>query len=452
LRLYRLDTLGTFRSDQATELSGARQILAGKLTLIGIKTSNSEVRNGAVMYYLLAPVLRMFNFDPVAGGVLQTGLQLATIILVFGLYWYSGQSRKGLAAGFLLAFSPLLVRYSRQTLLAYYPLFFDTLALCLMTLILTKNRKWFAVALGIVLGIGFQIHYSVMVMAGVAAILPGLFRRKIPVWFYYPLLAAGFVAGFSPMIAFELRHEFFNTKMLLALFSGGTGGSGNPFSVLVPFWSEAVGRFLAGNNTYLGFACLAGLIAAIIRFRKLTILERLAWWILVVTILFTAVFARGASSQFVTISHYALSAFVPIIILLVSRPWPKTLAVFAAGVFLVINLPAMGLLENHGASMHENWTLAKVRLAAQIISANNTGEKYNVAMLVDSENQALPLRYFLDFSPNGPLPVWDYGGADHLFVVAEPGLPEDRMNIWEVSSFGPRQILESWDLDRKSVV
>jgi len=51
LRLYRINQLGTFLADQAIELEGTYQILQGKFTLIGIKTSVSEIRNGAVMYY-----------------------------------------------------------------------------------------------------------------------------------------------------------------------------------------------------------------------------------------------------------------------------------------------------------------------------------------------------------------------------------------------------------------
>ena len=68
LRFYRIRHLSTFLTDQAIELAGSRQILKGKLTLIGIKTSISEVRNGAVMYYLLAPFLYFFKYDPIAGG------------------------------------------------------------------------------------------------------------------------------------------------------------------------------------------------------------------------------------------------------------------------------------------------------------------------------------------------------------------------------------------------
>src|SRR3990172_520341 len=83
IRWWRIDDFATFRGDQAIELGSSWDILQGRFTLIGIKTSVSEVRNGAVMYYLLAPFLYLTRGHPVAGGILQTFLQLISIVIVY---------------------------------------------------------------------------------------------------------------------------------------------------------------------------------------------------------------------------------------------------------------------------------------------------------------------------------------------------------------------------------
>lgn len=102
LRFYRMRELSTFLADQAIELSGAVQILQGKFTLIGIKTSVSEIRNGAVMYYFLAPFLYLFRLDPIAGGVLQSFLSLSTVTMVYYLGKKFNDEKGGIMAAFYL--------------------------------------------------------------------------------------------------------------------------------------------------------------------------------------------------------------------------------------------------------------------------------------------------------------------------------------------------------------
>lgn len=185
IRLYRVETLGTFRADQAIELTSSKNILFGDLTLIGIKTSISEVRNGAVMYYFLAPLLFILNYDPLAGAVLQTGLQILAACVAFYIGKKFLGTRSGLLIAFIISFSALLVSYSRQSLLAYYPLFFDSLIFLISALLTVKFKSKLTLVLGFLLGFSLQIHYSVLALLLPCLFLPIIFfsKRKFEILF-----------------------------------------------------------------------------------------------------------------------------------------------------------------------------------------------------------------------------------------------------------------------------
>ena len=67
-------------------------------------------------------------------------------------------------------------------------------------------------------------------------------------------------------------------------------------------------------------------------------------------------------------------------------------------------------------------------------------------MVVDAQNQGLPLRYFLENMQKEPLPFTDYGNADLLYVLAEPEIDLKKIKIWEIESFGNFKIDKSWPI------
>lgn len=68
-------------------------------------------------------------------------------------------------------------------------------------------------------------------------------------------------------------------------------------------------------------------------------------------------------------------------------------------------------------------------------------------MLIDGENQGLPLRYFLDLTDNPPLAVESYDKAQILYVVTEPNLNINNVQMYEISAFGAFEIEKSWPIE-----
>lgn len=442
LRLYRIEQLGTFLTDQAIELSSSREILQGKFTLIGIKTSNSELHNGAVMYYLLTPFLSVFNFDPVAGGILQTLLSLGAVALVFTL---------SPIAAILVAISPLLVIYSRQTLLAFYPLFFDVLGLVLIYKITIKQSRLLSLALGILLGFSLQIHYSVISVLIFSLIFPLFFLKKNFWKSFYFIFTLGFILGFLPMIFFELRHEFFNLQMLFKYLQTPQNTTVSPS--IFNFWQETIAALFLGNNGNLATGFLFIFPALTFYFwKKLNTLEKLCLGQILAVIIFTVIFRRDLRPPIILIAHYGLAAFVPIFILTTGylrRLLPRPLLIILLLLLFCLNFPNYGLTNNHGYTMSDGWTLGGVKKTAEIIQKDIQGKNYNVIMFVDAQNQAFPLRYFLDYTDNPPLKIDNYSGANFLYVLVRPGLDLKTTHIWELDSFGSYKIGQIWEIQNE---
>lgn len=449
LRVYHIRTLSTFRGDQAIELAGSAAILKGRLMLTGIKTSNSGMRNGALMYYVVAPFLLLFRYDPVAGGVAQTMLSLLTIPVVYAVGMRFGSGRIGMFAAFLTAASALLVRFSRQNMLAFSPLVFAALSLYLMVSLSTHFKRKTVLFLGTVIGVMLQIHYSSIAVAIAAVLLPWVLVPRKNIAAYFSVLAAGFLLGFTPMLLFEARHAFFNSRMFWELIRHGAAGQTQEgFSQLL-FWRDAVALMVSGGNGLIAVIGMAALSVAGLLYRKtLTVLEKVCLIQLVSSVLFAVLFVRSA------VPHYAVSAIPALFVLLSSffdRAVPKkkyAIYAVALAVFFFQQIPSYGFGENHGWTMEEGWTLDGVKKAAAFIRDDvkdaSWRQNYNVVMIVDGETKGFPLRYFLDLWDIPPLVPERYDTADVVYVVSTPEKNSGNTQLAELDAFGEHRIGKTW--------
>ena len=421
LRFYRINTLATFRSDQAIELNGAYEISRGKFSLIGIKTSNSEIRNGAVMYYLTVPFLLLFENHPLAGSVLQTMLSLATAAVLYLLLGKENK-RTALTAAFLVAASALLVRFSRQTMLAFYPLFFSGFALWLFSKLNEKFDKKSVFALGLILGFMLQIHYSTFTVVLSALLFPFLF--------------------------FELRHEFFNTKMLWAFVSSSSSAPMASFNHFV-YWQKVVAGFFFGENfVFAGIFIICLLLWLTRRRSALKQIEKISLLAIASNVLFGLVFVKTYTPHYAVAAVPALVAMTAIFITGVAG----RLAPLLLAIFFLINFPGYGFSDNHGWTMADGWNQSGIEKAADTIYEDALNGQFNVAMLVDAENQGWPLRYFLKIRGKEPQAADKYDRAETLYLVSEPGIDLDNIKMWELTSFGAYTIGNQWEIQNGYVL
>ena len=115
LRFARLSTLMAFIGDQGWFYLSARDLLlTWNIPLVGITSSHTWLHQGALWTYMLAPILWLFNFNPVGGAYLAVVLGIISIIAIYIVGKdLSKNEETGLIAAFLFATSPLVIIHSR---------------------------------------------------------------------------------------------------------------------------------------------------------------------------------------------------------------------------------------------------------------------------------------------------------------------------------------------------
>src|SRR5258708_674677 len=112
LRLYRIQDYMTFLGDEGRDVLVAYNILHGHFTLLGPTASVGGFYFGPIYYYMMAPFLFLFNYNPVGPAVMVGLLGIATVWLVFILGREFFTTSVGFIATFLYAIGPGIISYS----------------------------------------------------------------------------------------------------------------------------------------------------------------------------------------------------------------------------------------------------------------------------------------------------------------------------------------------------
>src|SRR5947207_3406526 len=209
----------------------------------------------------MAPFLWLFNYNPVGPAVMVGLFGVATVWLVYKTGKEFFNASVGLVAAFLYSISPVVIAYSRSSWNPNLMPFFTLLAL--YVLYKAVNRKGAGgkefIVCGILLGILMQLHYLatfVVFIAGVYVLVTGVLRYKMydagikNILRSYVLhlisLFLGFLIGFSPFLAFEVRHGFPNIISIFKFIfqSQEVSGSGDFFLTIQNVFFRLFGRLV----------------------------------------------------------------------------------------------------------------------------------------------------------------------------------------------------------------
>ena len=92
-----------------------RNILQGDPAFIGPQTSIGNMYLGPLYYYMMAPFLLLWNFNPVGPAIMVALLGTLTIAFTWwvGRTWFSPLA--GLIAAFFFSISPVAIIYSKSS-------------------------------------------------------------------------------------------------------------------------------------------------------------------------------------------------------------------------------------------------------------------------------------------------------------------------------------------------
>lgn len=473
LRLNRISEYMTFLGDEGRDvLVVKRMIVEHKWTLLGPTASVGGFFLGPVYYYFMLPFLWLWKLDPTGPAVMVALFGIATIYLVFKVGRDFFGELAGLVAASLYAVSPVVIAYSRASWNPNLVPFFSTLLIYLLWRVVVKKHLSELLWIGVVLGIGIQLHYLFLFLFAVTGVWFCIFgRSNIPLR-YYLLGIVGFFIGYAPFLAFEARHGFPNTQSIIRYILAGkdTGYAARQFfphlgdvslrligRLLLRFpqpelwvtvsWWQKMGWFIAMYMILLGgIGSMVNEWVRKTKYREAALLVVL--WFSVVMVLF------GLYRKDIYDYYFGIFFALPFLLIgfLLSRllGLKRSYRIFAAIIWLgllVFNWQGRPFLHP------PNNQLGQTKLIAAEVLAKAERKPFNFA-LVTGGNSDHAYRYFFEIWGNSPITIENEMNdpsrktvTDQLIVLCEMSECKPLGHpLWEIAGFGPAQIVGEWDV------
>jgi 4-amino-4-deoxy-L-arabinose transferase-like glycosyltransferase len=486
MRLHQIGLYMTFLGDEGRDvLVVKRMIVDGKWTLLGPTASVGGFFMGPAYYYFMAPFLWLWHLDPVGPAIGVALVGIATVFLVFLLGRMLYNTRTGLVAALLYALSPVVIAYSRSSWNPNIVPFFSTLLIILLWDMRRGAVPWKYALLGVVLGIGLQLHYVFLFLFAVVGLWMLLQDRVRRDWRSWAGVMGGFLVGFSPFLMFELRHGFTNIKAIASFLTAGkeTGFTPTAFlptvgNVYQRFFSRLLLRIPddrlmallpAGQRTaWIDASVAAAAAAAAFLLVPLGAgIRRLGWR--------TVVFGRRDD----TVDRAILLVLWAGIVLFCFGLYRKSIYDYYFGiVFAFPFIVSAGLLERVTGRVAKgllyaavalglavflwggrpfqyqpNDQLGQARRIAQAVVDRTGGKPYNFA-LVAPFNSDHAYRYFFEIWGKPPVTIENAvldptrkTVTGQLLIVCEDTTCQPLGNsLWEIAGFGRAEIAGVWDV------
>lgn len=457
--LFRLQDTQLFMNDTARDTLRALRIWQGKeLTLIGASASFSEKTAREIFFgsaYLYTAIAGMLvsGFSPL-GAVIPNTLLFTLSIPVF--YFLARRFSKDkffiLLATALYALSPVTVTHARffwnPNLLIPISVFFWYLTTS------SKESKHYVLKLllsGILAGVMFNFHY----FAAIPIFLFGLYlliSRKFDELIYQGF---GFFLGSLPLIIFELRNNFYLINAFIYNFNLGIRGLSHGMgfyldgffniflSVVGLSHGEIIFPVLFSGQIFKIISEIALFILIVVYFARKHRQANLywLWFCLFPTIIFTLY-----TSTYDLYLRYLFPVF-PLLILFVAGIFSELKYSYLSLILFVPILFSDISIVSASVGLKDGYiSLPKIEAVSKAIVSDNPSGEYNVTENIHGDARATAFRYFLlrdaKIKPQDEI---YYGNAKTLYVVS-PSLEKSyQENRWELSSSGPKKMVQTTD-------
>lgn len=502
-RLYRISEYMTFLGDEGRDARVVSRIITDfDLVLIGpmtsVTTTAGHMYLGPAYYYLMVPFMAISNLSPVGPSVMVALFSLATIVLIWwaGRQWFHPIA--GLIAASLYAISPVVLNYAHSS---WNPNIMPFFALLSVWALYQTWRKptllWLTIA-AVSAAVVLQSHYLGLLLFPVLGViwLASFLKFKIPsfqqtfkftdsyiyaesrsataspetqvssgtstfiTFLINSLIAfAIFLLLMSPLLIFDLRHDWLNYNAFKAFFTERQTTVNlkfyKGFTDLYPMLVQIYGRLLTVEkpmitHILLGFTGLATLI----HFWKFRMRSSVGLLIVIIWLI-TGLIGLTSYKQHVYDHYFGFLFPVPFLL----SGWLLWQLFTANGVFsccfpigkswgtLVLMWLIIANLRVHPFSSSPHLQLHRTQEISQKIMDESQSRPFNLGMIAKS-NYDESYRFFLEkwhtqlvaIDPQKPETI-----TDQLFVVCEtqPCNPVGHPQT-EIASFGWAKITGVW--------
>lgn len=453
LRLYKLEQFANFLADQGRDAIIIKRIATFEhLTAIGAPTSIGRVFLGPFYYYFVAPWFWVFNFQPVG---LVFGVAFFSILYLVINYFIVRKlinEKVAFISTILLTFSTTLIEFSRFSWNPNLLPLFALLTFYFLYLGLEKKKWLFFCFFGALLSFSIQLHYLALFL-----IPPSLVyfivrfmqqRKQIKPFIIYTITAlTSFIICSSPLIIFDLKHQFLNSKSFIALFNTPGQIATNNFSNLLSsfnFLSQYVFNFsfpLIITNLILLF--LVCYFIFYIKKLKIKLSPQLFFFIFFFLCLIGVSIYPGPKH-----AHYfgiVFPFYFVMIALILSKISKKILGsiVLIISLFFYIFFNTKGYRFMYADQLNQ---IAHAKKVASFLYTTIGNKPFNFAVQPDSWQEDAYL-YYLELKDKRPANRELQEVTDQMFVVCGDPCNLYTTPSWNVNMFGKFKIINEWKVE-----
>jgi len=457
-RFYDFETHVMFLGDQGRDASIVRKLVTlENLPFIGAPSSIGQVYLGPFYYYLIAPFLPLFAWNPSG---LAFGVSIIAIIgSIFGSFIVKKQFGWTTAVVFLtlITLSSTLIDLARfswnPNLLPYFS--FATLYFFSSWLDTQTTRN--GILFGLFLGLSMQLHYlmALVLPAFLILFLMSLHKRSVKeriTMLRNLVLPIGiFLITMIPLILFDVRHGFINATQLLKLLTdGGLSTSGLPY--LARLVETINGLFVNAFTMHIPHAVgillfSLFLIAGFVLSRRIN--SRFFTLNLVVVLTYVLGFAYLGSPR---LAHYYVPMYLSVYLIIAAIPViisRKNIALGVAGsiiaIFFLFNMQNYHFLNSHVTN--------QIQLARQISASFKPHIQQDPIQIVTipyTESHG-HYRYFLEVMGYSLIAEDSSEQANELYVMCfEECIPQDDPQ-WQIAAFENKKVVEHWRIENVTI-
>lgn len=470
LRLYRIRQTMQFLGDQGRDALIVRRILLEKHpALIGPVTSVGNMYLGPFYYYFMLLPLMLTYPDPSGPAIAVSLVGIVTLYLVYRIGKEILGQKPALIATAIYAISPLVVANVRFSWNPNIVPFFSLLFFYAVWKALRGNHQaWILTSLWF--SILIQLHYITLILGAFAGfawiyvLLRDTHKQKVHKSFFVSTMLALviFLVSLLPLVAFDMRHEYINSKAFLSFFQG----SGNHFftldslkSIISVVLSLFVRNLSGLFSVYLqgGWKLFGGLVVTILYARALFLQKGKTAFFGHYLLLFLFLFSCAVLALYKSTMHdHYLGFLFPIAALfwgVVIASIPKVERLFLP-LFLVFIAIFVVTLKHQPYRQDLGYNIFMMKKTAlEIQTRLAKDERYNIFLFSPSNDfQGMNYRYFLTTMEHKPASENDFFNFPTLFVIDDlrdsdlVSSPQYQLVVWPqkqvtdefVISGGPR--------------
>ncbi|PIV09532.1 hypothetical protein COY89_04715 [Candidatus Roizmanbacteria bacterium CG_4_10_14_0_8_um_filter_36_36] len=457
LRLYKLNEFATFLGDQGRDAIIIKRIITFEhFPAIGPTSSVGQVFLGPFFYYLMAPFLFLFRLNPLG---LAFGLSFLSIVGLIAAYLIVRKEiNKKVALFFLVlsVFSATQIEFARfswnPNLL---PIFSFLTLYFLYRSIVTKKYIW-PILFGAFLSFSIQLHYLALFLfipIFIFFIANGFKDKKFSISQFPNFLISGasFILFSSPLIIFDLKHNFLNTKNFIKIFT----------EQKVIAYSPPLDRLLTTINSFFSpilrvnfnpILTLLTFLVLIIYFFKNKSFNKNLFLQLNFLNFFLYIFVFSLLNSF-RYPHYYGQIYLSFFLILafISSQWSKHRWTKFIVIGLFIGYIALNSRNYIFLYKQGNRQIWRAKIVAQSIIKQKPQIPYQVVPIPYTEMDG-HIRYFLEIMGKTPLSDESSEQPKELYILCyEKECDALNHPQWQIAAFKNKKVEKIWKVDRVKI-